>query len=161
MKRSGDPGDPTDVDSRGSADPTDVDMVLRALFGAITPKANPNDSRKGRWVQQVRTDTLRVRSSVLQNLSSVASATRRSSDDRDPTDVDVYMLFTLWDSATHGDRENREQAAAAALSCPQKKVRISGDRAEGCGRACELSTTGSSASWFSAYVCNLDPSAKS
>ena len=39
----------------------------------------------------------------------------------------VYMLFTLWDSATHGDRENREQAAAAALSCPQKKVRISGE----------------------------------
>ncbi len=72
----------------------------------------------------------------------------------------VYMLFTLWDSATHGDRENREQASAAALSCPQKKVRISGNRAEGCGRACALSTTGSSASWLSAYVCNLDPSAK-
>lgn len=72
----------------------------------------------------------------------------------------VWMLFTLWDSATHGDRENREQAAAAALSCPQKEVRISGDRAEGCGRACVLSTTGSSATWWSAYVCKFEPITK-
>jgi hypothetical protein len=47
----------------------------------------------------------------------------------------------------------RIEAASTALACPRSDVSISGDVARGCGKECVLEVYGSSASWFSSWVC--------
>jgi hypothetical protein len=68
--------------------------------------------------------------------------------------VGLYLFISIARMALHGDDENQMTAAAASLSCPPSAVTITGTRATGCGRACVLETTGSSATWASSWLCS-------
>ena len=64
----------------------------------------------------------------------------------------VIVVLSIWHDVAHGDEETQMKTAAEVLSCDTSNIGISGMRAEGCGRACLLQTTGSSSRW-SSYTC--------
>lgn len=72
----------------------------------------------------------------------------------------VLLVLSIWDTIAHGDEETRRGVAAEVLSCGPSDIVISGMRAEGCGRACSLKTTGSSATWWSSYTCVPEATAR-
>jgi len=55
----------------------------------------------------------------------------------------VIVGLSIWHTVAHGDEETQMKTAAEVLSCDPSTIKISGMRAEGCGRACLLQTTGS------------------
>lgn len=67
--------------------------------------------------------------------------------------VGVIVLLSIWHTVAHGDEETQMKTAAEVLSCDPSHIKVSGMRAEGCGRACLLQTIGSSATWWSSYTC--------
>ncbi len=65
----------------------------------------------------------------------------------------VMVVLSVWSTVAHGDEATQMKRAAEVLSCDPSRVKISGRRAEGCGRACLLEIAGSSATWWSSYAC--------
>ncbi len=65
----------------------------------------------------------------------------------------ALVVFQIAHVVAHGDDETRLKAAAEALACPSDEITVEGSRAKGCGKECTLETYGSSATWFSSYVC--------
>jgi hypothetical protein len=70
--------------------------------------------------------------------------------------VGGYLFFSIWDTVLHGDERTQMTVAAETLTCAPSKIQIANMRAVGCGKACLLETTGSSASWWSSYTCVLE-----
>ena len=67
----------------------------------------------------------------------------------------VALVAMLVHTVNHADDDSRMSAATDALACPRGKISINGDLARGCGKQCSLEVYGSSATWFSSYVCRL------
>jgi hypothetical protein len=47
----------------------------------------------------------------------------------------VIVGLSIWHTVAHGDEETQMKTAAEVLSCDPSTIKISGMRAEGCGRA--------------------------
>lgn len=67
--------------------------------------------------------------------------------------VVAYLFFSIGHTVMHGDEETQMKMAAETLTCDPSKIKIVAMRAVGCGKACLLETTGSSATWWSSYTC--------